>query len=153
MVCTNAEARPQESTVEKSRATGRHASLPTELRGVGDMCLTSNITDISTIKRMVLEKSDAVDRMEVQRVSNLATQASGAQVRNRVCMFCGSVDHWMADCAKSKETLNAAQKGKGAGKGGLCFKCQKPGHIARYCKAGGAEASVAQLLCASAAEQ
>ena len=60
-------------SLDEITALGIIDNLPSELKGVGGLCLTSSITEVSVIKRMILGKKDAVDRAEVQKVASLAT--------------------------------------------------------------------------------
>ena len=129
-------------SVDEVALLGILDNLPDEMKGVADMVLASGNADLSEAKRLVLEKKDAVQRMEVDTAANLSTQAG----RQPSCMWCGENGHWAAKCPSRTGASSASAQPKGP-----CFKCSKMGHVARNCLSqalakGGVKASVATLL-------
>ena len=149
-------------TIEEVALLGIVDNLPAEMAGVADIVLANGTTDLTLVKRLVLEKQDALQRMEVDTVANLSTNAG----RNPACVWRGQGGHWAASCPQNKSAKTS--KGKGGsytGKGGpdnwgrraTCYLCSKEGHVVRNCPqlAHGkghsqAQATVAHLLHAAA---
>ena len=132
-------------TVNEVALLGIVDNLPGDMAGIADIVLANESTELAVVKRLVLEKQDALQRMEVDTAANLNTQA-GKKV---TCMWCGQDGHWAVRCphGRTRQTnLNMT-----------CYGCNKVGHIKRNCpqnpqgsKAKQVQATVAQLLHAAA---
>ena len=138
-------------TIEEVAMLGIVDNLPPKMKGLADMILAKGTADLNEVLRLVLEKQDAVQRMEVDTAMVLATKVAYAPK----CVWRGAEGHWAADCQRGG--VGAQEKKGGRGGKGVTrrYACGGRGHIARECtswkgsKGMGAQASVARLLAAA----
>ena len=116
-------------TIEEVALLGIVDNLPPKMKGLADMMLAKGDVDLKEAKRLVLEKQDAVQRVEVDTARLLATNVPEATK----CMWCGTKGHWAADCTRRKASVSEEKGVRGVKGRKQCFECNEFGHIAWAC--------------------
>ena len=130
-------------TIQEVVLLGIVDNLPPKMKMLGDMIRSREMTDLGTVKRLIVETHDAQQRTEVDTTALLATKA----VSKPTCMWCGEAGHWARNCPHQMTVTAMQRPGKGKGKGARCWTCGKVGHLSATCvQYKSAHASVAQLL-------
>ena len=84
-----------------------------------DMMKARNICHLFTSaeesNKIITDKAEA----EIAVVQKKKSE-NGEKKKGKGCSFCHSESHWIKDCPKIKEVT--------------CHKCNKKGHLARFCK-------------------
>ena len=135
-------------TINEVALLGIVDNLPPRMSGLADMLLANDTTNLNEIKRVVLEKQDAAQRMEVDNAVVLDTTVGlVARTGKPLCVWCHEEGHTAHMCPHRRQGAKAQGSTQPPRESQRCYECNKMGHIARNCpRKMGAQASVAQLL-------